>query len=71
MSVISIAVPINITMQFNKGIYLPYTVTNPFTTNILAIKLIIGEKYIPSTYYIYTTLIQHSTLKRFIFSNSW
>jgi len=57
MSVISIVVPIYITMQFTKGICLPYTVTNPPNTNILATELIIEEKYIPSIYYIYITLI--------------
>jgi len=57
MSIISIAVPIYITMQFTRGICLLYIVTNPFTTNILATELIIGEKYMPSIYYIYITLI--------------
>ena len=56
MSIISIAVPIYITAQFTKGIYLLYIVTNPPTTNILATELIIGEKYIPSICYIYITL---------------
>jgi len=57
MSVISTAVPIYITIQFTKGIYLLYTVTNPPITNTLATELIIGEKYMPSICYIYTTLI--------------
>ena len=57
MSVISTAVPIYITVQFTKGIYLLYIVTNPFTTNILATELIMGEKYMPSICYIYITLI--------------
>jgi len=57
MSVTSTAVPIYITIQFTKGIYLLYIVTNPPTTNTLATELIIGEKYMPSICYIYATLI--------------
>jgi len=57
MSVINIVVPIYIIVQFTKGIYLLYIVTNPFITNILAIELIIEEKYMPGICYIYITLI--------------
>jgi len=57
MSVTSTAVPVYITIQFTKGIYLLYAVTNPFTTNTLAAELIIGEKYVPSICYVYITLI--------------
>ena len=70
MSVISTAVSIYITAQFTRGICLPYAVTNPPTTNILAVELIIGEKYMPSIYYVYITLIQYSALKRFILYSS-
>jgi hypothetical protein len=70
MFVINIVVPIYIIIQFTKGIYLLYVVTNPPTTNTLATELIIGEKYIPSIYYAYITLIQRSALKRFILSSS-
>ena len=57
MSATNIVVPVYIIIQFTKGIYLLYIVTNPPTTNTSAIELIIGEKYIPSIYYIYATLI--------------
>ena len=57
MSIISIAIPVYITAQFTRGIYLLYIVTNPPTTNTLAIELIIGEKYMPSICYVYATLI--------------
>ena len=57
MSITSIVVPISITVQFSGGIYLLYIVTNPPTTNTLAMELIIGEKYMPSICYIYITLI--------------
>jgi hypothetical protein len=64
-------VPIYIIMQFTKGICLPYTVTNPPTTNMSATELIIGEKYMPGICYVYITLIQRSALKRFVLSSSW
>ena len=57
MFAISTAIFIYITVQFTKGIYLLYIVINFFITNILIIKLIVGEKYIPSIYYIYIILI--------------
>jgi len=66
MSVISTAIFIYITMQFTKGIYLLYIITNFFITNMFIIKLIIKEKYIFSICYIYITLIQYSALKYFI-----
>jgi hypothetical protein len=70
MSATSTAVPVYITVQFTKGICLLYAVTNPPTTNTLAAELIAGEKYIPSIYYAYATLIQRSALKRFVLSSS-
>ena len=57
MSVMNIVVPIYIIIQFTKGIYLPYIVTNPPTTNMLATELIAGEKYILSICYAYVMLI--------------
>ena len=63
--------PVSITIQFSGGIYLLYAVTNPPTTNMLAAELIAGEKYMPSTCYVYITLIQRSALKRFVLSSSW
>ena len=57
MSVTNIVVPVYITVQFTKGIYLLYTVTNPPTTNTSATELIMGEKYIPGICYVYITLI--------------